>query len=338
MMGMVLLLLLTAADDLKGQPIRLFEGETAFGWTITGEARVEGGKLILGGTKETTATPSIRFGSGRVRIVGTNATGGRFQVGDKEMTREGAVEIEAEVKPSQDAVRIIVPGGRTATLSVAEFTPLGMTALFDGKSLKGWKAFTGDPKREKSRFAVEEGILRVKDGPGDLATEGTYDDFVLQVTARTQGKHLNSGIFFRAIPGQYQNGYEAQIHHDFTAEPARKYVVDQFDPKTHKPTSKREVLSSAKDFGTGAIYRRIPARKAVAKDGEWFTLTVVAKGRQIATWVDGVQQVDWTDHRAANDNPRVGYREAAGAISIQGHDPTTDLSFRTIHIGRISKK
>jgi hypothetical protein len=337
-MSIVIVLLLAGAADLNGQPIRLFDGETTFGWTVVGEARVEKGKLVLGGTKETTAYPSIRFGHARVRIVGVKPAGGRLRVGDKEIVKEGAVEFEAEVKPAQDAVRITVPAGKTATLSVVELTPLGMRALFDGKSLKGWKPFAGDAKREKSRFTVEEGILRVKDGPGDLATESTYDDFVLQVTAKTHGKHLNSGIFFRAIPGQYQNGYEAQIHHDFTAEPARKYVVDQFDPKTNKPAGKREVLSPAKDFGTGAIYRRIPARKAVAKDSEWFTLTVVARGRQIATWVDGVQQVDWTDHRAASDNPRTGYREAAGTLSLQGHDPTTDLSFRAIQIASIPKK
>jgi hypothetical protein len=42
--------------------------------------------------------------------------------------------------------------------------------------------------------------------------------------------------------------------------------------------------------------------------------------------------VDWTDNRAANDNGRNGYRAAAGPISIQGHDPTTDLSFRNLRI------
>jgi hypothetical protein len=77
----------------------------------------------------------------------------------------------------------------------------------------------------------------------------------------------------------------------------------------------------------------MPARKAVARDQEWFTMTVVARGRHIATWVNGIQQVDWTDNRPADKNPRKGYRGEAGPISIQGHDPTTDLSFRNIRIG-----
>jgi len=41
---------------------------------------------------------------------------------------------------------------------------------------------------------------------------------------------------------------------------------------------------------------------------------------------------DWTDTRAANDNPRAGLRLKAGTLAIQGHDPTTDLSFRKLRI------
>src|SRR5262245_31659661 len=83
----------------------------------------------------------------------------------------------------------------------------------------------------------------------------------------------------------------------------------------------------------GAIYRRQPARKGVAKDGEWFTLTVVAHGRHLATWVNGIQVADWTDNRKPADNARNGFRAEKGPVSIQGHDPTTDLSFRNIRYG-----
>ena len=62
-------------------------------------------------------------------------------------------------------------------------------------------------------------------------------------SARRNGKALNSGIFFRCIPGQYQNGYEAQIQNGFKDDDRTKPV----------------------DFGTGAIYRRVPARKVVGE-------------------------------------------------------------------------
>src|SRR5262249_13107874 len=162
-----------------------------------------------------------------------------------------------------------------------------------------------------------------------LQTRDSFADFVLQLECRSNGKHLNSGIFFRARPGEYQMGYEAQIRNEFRDKP-QKYVVEEYDPKTHALVGKREVLSPAFDYGTGASYRRMPARKALSKDHEWFTLTVVARGRHFATWVNGVQAVDWTDNRAPADNARKGYRADAGVISIQGHDPTTDLSFRNL--------
>ena len=82
----------------------------------------------------------------------------------------------------------------------------------------------------------------------------------------------------------------------------------------------------------------LPARSEVAKDGEWFTLTVLAVDNHFATWVDGIQQVDWTDNRPANDNARNGYRSEAGHISLQGHDPTTDLSFRNLRIADLGAK
>jgi hypothetical protein len=217
--------------------------------------------------------------------------------------------------------------------------PLGTEALFNGKDLTGWKKYTGDDKRAKTEFSVsQDGNLQLKNGPGDLQTEKQFADFILQAECRSNGKHLNSGIFFRCIPGQYQNGYEAQIHNGWTEKPEKEVEVEIYDPETNKLKTKEKVKTAAMDYGTGAIYRRIPARKQVAKDNEWFTMTVAAHGRHIATWVNGVQVVDWTDNRPPNENPRNGAKTDKGAISLQGHDPTTDLSFRNIRITELPAK
>ena len=37
------------------------------------------------------------------------------------------------------------------------------------------------------------------------------------------------------------------------------------------------------------------------------------------------------------ENPRNGLRLGPGHLSIQGHDPTTDLSFRNLRIGELKK-
>jgi hypothetical protein len=216
----------------------------------------------------------------------------------------------------ESRIQFSVPERGDCRLELRNFKlrPIAATPLFTGKNLDGWKVNQADPKRVASRFDLtKDGELSVKNGPGDLVTEKEFDNFVLQFECKTLGKGLNSGIFFRCIPGQYQNGYEAQIQNAFK------------DNDRTKPA----------DFGTGAIYRRVAARKVVSDDNEWFTMTVVANGKHIATWVNGYQTVDWTDDRPANDNPRQGYRAAKGPISIQGHDPTTDLLFRNIRIAEI---
>ncbi len=209
--------------------------------------------------------------------------------------------------------------------------PLGTKPLFNGKDLSGWKKFEGDGKRAKSQFTVTKEGLSIKNGPGDLQTTGEWSDFVLQLDCRTNGENLNSGVFFRCIPGEYQNGYEAQIQNRKAKEP-KTYTIEEYDPKTHKLAKKKKIENWSQDYGTGAIYRRMPARRSVAKDHEWLTMTVIVRGRHIATWVNGMQVVDWTDNRPENENARNGCRLKKGPISLQGHDPTTDLSFRNIRI------
>jgi hypothetical protein len=214
------------------------------------------------------------------------------------------------------------------SLRSIKLRPLNMNPLFNGKNLTGWKPFPG----KKSKFEVKEGAITIIDGPGDAQTAGKYRDFILQLECKSNGKHLNSGVFFRCRDGEYQNGYEAQIRNQFTAEPKQVYTIEEYDAKTHELVGKKKMKYTAVDYGTGAIYRRQPARREVAKDGEWFTMTILAHGNHFATWVNGVQVTDWTDNRPPSDNARTGFRREAGHISLQGHDPTTNLSFRNVRI------
>ncbi|MCA9032163.1 MAG: DUF1080 domain-containing protein, partial [Planctomycetaceae bacterium] len=106
------------------------------------------------------------------------------------------------------------------------------------------------------------------------------------------------------------NGYEVQIDNGF-------------DGDRHHPSNQ----------GSGAIFRPgIPARYVVANDNEWFTTTLVASGPRMMTWVNGYPVLAWEDTRKPDENPRRGLRTAAGHISLQGHDPTTDVSFRNLRI------
>ncbi len=187
--------------------------------------------------------------------------------------------------------------------------PIDWTNLFNGRSLDGWTAVDGS----ESRFEVHDGLLQVRGGPGFLQTDSVHQDFLLLVQVRTNGQGLNSGVFFRAQPGTIDapsNGYEMQIHNGFE------------EGDRTRPT----------DSGTGAIFRRAPARYVVGRDQQWMTAVLAAQGPRFATWVNGYPVVSWTDTRDPHDNPRRGRRLAAGHISLQGHDPATDLDFRAIRI------
>lgn len=185
--------------------------------------------------------------------------------------------------------------------------PLSTKPVFNGKDRTGWRVVPGG----KSEFTVSDGAIQVRNGRGFLETESVWGDFVLQAQIKTNGKNLNSGIFFRTMPGTAEepsNGYEAQVHNGFEENDRTKPV----------------------DFGTGGIYRRIKARRVVSNDFEWFTMTVAAAGPHVGVWVEGEMTTDWIDTRPPSDNPREGLRTRAGHFSLQGHDPTTDLSFRNI--------
>jgi len=191
--------------------------------------------------------------------------------------------------------------------------PLGLKPIFNGKDLAGWKTYP----QMKSKFTVnDKGELNVKDGRGQLETTGKYGDFVMQLDCFANGKQLNSGVFFRCIPGETMNGYECQIHNGYK------------DNDRTKPV----------DCGTGGFYRRQNARAVVADDFQWFTMTLAADGPHMAAWVNGYPVSDWTDTRGPHENPRQGLRTKAGTIMLQGHDPTTDLSFRKLRIAETPKR
>jgi hypothetical protein len=127
---------------------------------------------------------------------------------------------------------------------------------------------------------------------------------------------LNSGVFFRCLPGEFWSGYEAQIRNQWEGNDRTKPV----------------------DYGTGGIYNHQPARKVVSSDHEWFTMTIIAQGKHMAVWVNGYQTADFTDNRPPDKSGRKGSMVEKGAISLQGHDPSTDLSFRHIRIAEVPKE
>lgn len=217
--------------------------------------------------------------------------------------------------------------GRVAFRNV-RLRPVVTRTLFDGETLDGWREVPANlakfevatkayapPGEDSASLGTRP--IRVTGGPGFLETEDSFGNFLLQFDARTNEPRVNSGVFFRAQPGSVEepsNGYELQIHSGVA------------DGDRTKPNDYGD------GFGTGAIFRRQPARVVVSDDGRWSTITLVANGNRFATWVDGYQVVDFVDDREPDPNPRKGRRDEAGHISLQGHDESTTVDFRNFDV------
>ena len=86
--------------------------------------------------------------------------------------------------------------------------PLSQKTLFDGTDLSNWNT----DQSMASKFRVTEaGELSVINGKGQLESKDKFANFVLSFQCKTNASGLNSGMFFRCIPGDVMNGYESQI-------------------------------------------------------------------------------------------------------------------------------
>ena len=293
---------LTPKEALDGW-ISLFDGKTTFGWE---KANVMNGQLVGGNTTTSFAGKALVFAEfakpGVVEFAGhkRTLTLPRFVTVDPLML-QGPIKLADGVVLKQLKVKFV-----------------DLTPIYNGKDLSNWKPVNHPklPKERAPRWEVKDGFIHALGGPGALEyTKEHFGDGVLQIEVRTRAKHTNGGLFFRCVPEQMMNGYEAQIYNRCE------------DGDVAKPSK----------WSTGAIDDRQNARRVVSRDGVPFVMTVIASGPHIATWVNGYQQVDWTDRRAKHENPRQGLRLEAGPIQLQAHDTGTDIEFRALRMAKWAK-
>lgn len=153
------------------------------------------------------------------------------------------------------------------------------------------------------------GGLTISGGRGHVESAFTFGDGVVHFSAETLAGNVNSGVFFRCIPGEDMNGYECQLHHG--------YSESRFKPL---------------DSGAGAIFRRQAARAVLSDEGKITHIVIVASGAKISTWVQGVQVVEFVDTRKPDLNPRRGLRLEPGTLMLQGHDPDCKVRFHSIRV------
>lgn len=353
--AMMLLAPVAFGQALEGKAINLFDGETLYGWTTFGDAgfKVVDGAIVCeegsGGWLATSSQFADFELTASVRVSPKATTGIAFRAGlENHPSEDGTYVITLTtpenatpewqtvvVKAVGNEVSATVNGqpvekleGRRplghigiqyhhnnkAKVEVKDVTlrPLNLKSIFNGQDLTGWEII---PDR-KSEFKVVDGALNIVNGNGQIETSDLYKDFVLQLDIYAKNdnveKPLNSGVFYRTPKGVFWKGYEIQVRNQYS------------DGDRSKPV----------DFGTGGNYGNQPARKVIPNENEWYTMTIVVDGNHAAAWVNGYQVSDFTDTRPASEDAqgKAGYVAGPGTINLQGHDPTTNMSFKNINI------
>ncbi len=179
----------------------------------------------------------------------------------------------------------------------------GWIPLFDGKTLSGWKVGSN-----AGSFKVEDGMIVVNGPVAHLFYSGDvekheFKNFEFKADVKTFPK-ANSGIYIHTKfqeSGFPKVGYEIQVNTSHT------------DPKR-----------------TGGVYGVKDNYKAPAKDGEWFTMHIVVKGKRITVDVDGKPIVEYTEP----DDVKGSRRLSSGTFALQAHDPGSTVHYRTSWSGR----
>jgi hypothetical protein len=193
-----------------------------------------------------------------------------------------------------------------ASLQAAEKED-GWVSLFDGKSMKGWKA-----NENKETWKFEKGNL-VCEGPRShlfyVGSDKPFVNFEFKAEVMTT-PGSNAGIYFHTRyqkDGWPKYGYEAQVN------------ITHGDPKK-----------------TGSLYGVVNVSNPPAKDNEWWTQHIIVKGKHIQIKINDKTVVDYTEpenKKATSD--QFERRLASGTFALQGHDPKSKVYFRNIRVKRL---
>lgn len=214
------------------------------------------------------------------------------------------VAAETDGKSRIGAIQFEVPKGSRLEVRSVWLKPISLNNLYNGTNLDGWRAVNpkepekksggvhlpnpfGKSKPPKVAHWSGDGAIRGTGGEGQLETVQTFQDFLLQMSAKVTGSQHGgiavAELLSRGSAGQYASGYAV----DLSLSGAEKAVA---------PGS---LLSPEKV--------RMPGTVA---DGV-HPFTVINRGRRFAMWVDGHEVMDDYDSRAEGT-----YHATAGPLSI----------------------
>ncbi len=185
----------------------------------------------------------------------------------------------------------------------------GFTALFDGKTLDGWK----NPYSWGKAEVVDGEIHLTGDKKFFLVTEKSFGDFVFEADVLLPAGTANSGFMFRAnVEPNKVFGYQAEVDGD----PKRKWSGGLYDEGR-----RMWFVSPIKGDAASVAAFRARAGDAFKRD-DWNTYRITCKGNSIKIEVNGVVTSEFEDDK-----------DASGPIGIQHHgEKGQTYKFRNLRI------
>ena len=248
----------------------------------------------------------------RLRLSATVASIGGFLVVCRHANGYDRLNTPVALKPQAAFRRSIMPTRALSLLALLFVSPLaaeppaGFTPLFNGQNLTGWKA-TG----KQEVWGADKGVLYVSGGGGGwLLTEKEYANYELRLEYKIP-KMGNSGVALRT-PRQGDPAYVGM----------EIQLIDDINWKGLQTWQQ-----------TGSIYNVVPAKKINSKTpGEWNTMRIVAKGRNILIEQNGEVLVDANleDYVKEHGKRHPGILREQGHIGFQSYN--FRVEFRNIYL------
>lgn len=186
-------------------------------------------------------------------------------------------------------------------------------ALFDGKSLNGWKA-----SEHEGTFKVVDGEIVAHGERSHLFYTGpvrgaNFRNFEFSVQIKTL-PGSNSGVYFHTAfqPSGFPSaGFEVQVENNDPA-PLTGYIERK---------------------KTGSLYGVRNVYKTFARNNEWFTLSIQVRGKRVQTRINNLLVVDYVEpDQPFQADTKFGRVLNHGTFALQGHDPGSTTHFRGISI------
>ena len=182
----------------------------------------------------------------------------------------------------------------------------GWIKLFDGSSLKGWKA-----SENSQQWKVEDGAIVARGNRTHLFYVGDdenepaeFKNFHFKGEVMTK-PGSNSGVYFHTQwqdEGWPEIGHEAQVNQT------------QSDP-----------------VKTGSLYNVKKIFESPVKDDVWWTYEIIVNGQHIEIKVNDKTTVEYDEPADVQG----GRKLSSGTFALQAHDPGSTVMYKNLMVKRL---